>query len=97
MPEPAKLPVWHYSVTDHSTEAVLARYLGVKARYQLSEADLVSVKTQIARDMMLERIKTSRSWLDNSLLQLRDNSLLELRVRLALAEMDWRGIKNGST
>ena len=78
---------------DHSTEAVLARYLGVKARYQLSEADLVSVKTQIARDMMLERIKTSRSWLDNSLLQLRDNSLLELRVRLALAEMDWRGIK----
>jgi soluble lytic murein transglycosylase len=78
---------------DNSTEAVLSRYLGVKARYQLSEADLVAVKTQIARDMMLERIKTSRAWLDNSLLQLRDNSLLELRVRLALAEMDWRGIK----
>lgn len=78
---------------DKSTEAVLARYLGVKARYQLSEADLVAAKTQIARDMMLERIKTSRAWLDNSLLQLRDNSLLELRVRLALAEMDWRGIK----
>ncbi|MDD2343881.1 MAG: transglycosylase SLT domain-containing protein [Tolumonas sp.] len=78
---------------DNSTEAVLSRYLGVKARYQLSEADLVAVKTQIARDMMLERIKTSRSWLDNSLLQLRDNSLLELRVRLALAEMDWHAIK----
>jgi soluble lytic murein transglycosylase len=78
---------------DNSTEAVLSRYLGVKARYQLSEADLVAVKTQIARDMMLESIKTSRAWLDNSLLQLRDNSLLELRVRLALAEMDWRGIK----
>lgn len=78
---------------DNSTEAVLSRYLGIKARYQLSEADLVAVKTQIARDMMLERIKTSRSWLDNSLLQLRDNSLLELRVRLALAEMDWPAIK----
>jgi soluble lytic murein transglycosylase len=78
---------------DKSTEEVLARYLGIKARYQLSEGDLVAVKTQIARDMMLERIKTSRSWLDNALLQLRDNSLLELRVRLALAEMDWRGIK----
>lgn len=78
---------------DNSTEAVLSRYLGIKVRYQLSEADLVAVKTQIARDMMLERIKTSRSWLDNSLLQLRDNSLLELRVRLALAEMDWPAIK----
>lgn len=78
---------------DNSTEAVLSRYLGVKARYQLSEADLVAVKTQIARDMMLERIKTSRSWLDNTLMQLRDNSLLELRVRLALAEMDWHAIK----
>lgn len=78
---------------DKNTEAVLSRYLALKARYQLSEADLIVVKKQIARDMMLERIKTSRAWLDNTLLQLRDNSLLELRVRLALAEMDWRGIK----
>ena len=78
---------------DKDTEAVLARYLAIKARYQLSEADLVPVKAEIARDMMLERIKTSRVWLDNTLLQSRDNSLLELRVRLALAEMDWRGIK----
>ncbi len=78
---------------DKSTEAVLARYLAVKARYQLSEADLVAVKTQIARDMMQERIKTSRAWLDNTLLQLRDNSLLEMRIRLALSEVDWRGVK----
>ncbi len=78
---------------DKNTEAVLSRYLALKARYQLSEADLVVVKKQIARDMMLERITTSRAWLDNTLLQLRDNSLLELRVRLALAEMDWAGIK----
>lgn len=78
---------------DNSTESVLGRYLSIKARYQLSESDLVAVKTQIARDMMLERIKTSRSWLDSTLLQLRNNDLLELRVRLALAEMDWAGVK----
>ncbi len=78
---------------DKDTEAVLARYLTIKARYQLSEADLVPVKAEIARDMMLKRIKTSRVWLDSTLLQLRDNSLLELRIRLALAETDWRGIK----
>ena len=79
---------------DISTESVLGKYLQVKARYQLSESDLVAVKSQIARDMMLERIKTSRSWLDNTLLQLKDNSLLELRVRLALAEMNWNEVKN---
>lgn len=78
---------------DQSTEAVLGKYLQVKARYQLSESDLTPVKAQIARDMMLSRIKTSRSWLDNTLLQLKDNSLLDLRVRLALAESNWKEVK----
>lgn len=78
---------------DKSTEQVLAKYLAVKSRFQLSESDLTPVKTQIAKDMMLNRIKTSRAWLDNALVQLKDNSLLELRVRLALAEMDWKDVK----
>ncbi len=78
---------------DNSTEQVLAKYLAVKVRFQLSESDLVAVKSRIAKDMMLDRIKTSRAWLDNELLQLKDNSLLELRVRLALVEMNWRDVK----
>lgn len=78
---------------DTSTDSVLANYMAVKARYHLTETDLVAVKTRIARDMMLDRLQSSRAWLDNTLLLLKDNSLLELRVRLALSEQDWPGVK----
>lgn len=78
---------------DTSTDSVLANYMAVKARYHLTDSDLVEVKTRIARDMMLDRMQSSRAWLDNTLLQLKNNSLLELRVRLALSEQDWPGVK----
>ena len=78
-----------------ATEPSLARSLLVEARqrYGLQEEEVVRVEGSIARKFMLERTASERPWIDKALQRQHEPALMELRLRMALWESDWQGVK----
>ncbi|MGL4205434.1 MAG: transglycosylase SLT domain-containing protein [Aeromonadaceae bacterium] len=68
-------------------------YLQARSRYVLNESQRLAVEGAIARKFMLDRVAEERGWIDRTLQRQHDPSLIELRLRLALWESDWRGVK----
>ena len=68
-------------------------YLQARSRYALGEQQRLAVEGAIARRFMLDRNAEERAWIDRTLQRQHDPSLIELRLRLAVWESDWRGVK----
>ncbi|WP_421206394.1 transglycosylase SLT domain-containing protein [Aeromonas enteropelogenes] len=73
-------------------EAVLRQLDLFRSRFGLSQADIKPVERAIARRLLLDRSRSERQWLDNTVRLLADPDITELRARLAIWEEDWRGL-----
>lgn len=70
------------------------RQLGeMKRRFGLNQAEVARVERAAARRLLLDRSLAQRSWLDTTLVRMKDAELVELRARLAIWEQDWRGLE----
>ncbi len=70
------------------------RQLGeMKRRFGLNQAEVARVERAAARRLLLDRSLAQRSWLDATLVRMKDAELVELRARLAIWEQDWRGLE----
>lgn len=70
------------------------RQLGeMKRRFGLNQAEVARVERPAARRLLLDRSLAQRSWLDATLVRMKDAELVELRARLAIWEQDWRGLE----
>lgn len=74
-------------------EAVLRQLGEMKRRFGLSQTEVASVERAAARRLLLDRSTAQRPWLDATLVRMKDAELLELRARLAIWELDWRGLE----
>ena len=68
-------------------------YEQARTRYALSTAQVLAVEGSIARQLMLDRNADERPWVDRALRRQHDPDLIELRLRQAVWESDWRGVK----
>ncbi|MNM35200.1 Soluble lytic murein transglycosylase precursor [compost metagenome] len=74
------------------------RQLGeMKRRFGLNQAEVARVERAAARRLLLDRSLAQRSWLDATLVRMKDAELVELRARLAIWEQDWRGLEGWSS
>ncbi|MGN5151186.1 transglycosylase SLT domain-containing protein [Aeromonas enteropelogenes] len=73
-------------------EAVLRQLDLFRSRFGLSQAEIKPVERAIARRLLLDRSRSERQWLDNTVRLLADPDITELRARLAIWEEDWRGL-----
>lgn len=73
-------------------EAVLRQLDLFRSRFGLSQAEIKPVERAIARRLLLDRSRSERQWLDNTVRLLADPDMTELRARLAIWEEDWRGL-----
>ncbi len=70
------------------------RQLGeMKRRFGLNQAEVARVERAAARRLLLDSSTAQRSWLDATLVRMKDAELVELRARLAIWEQDWRGLE----
>ncbi|WP_342057879.1 transglycosylase SLT domain-containing protein [Aeromonas sp. OTU364] len=70
------------------------RQLGeMKRRFGLNQAEVARVERAAARRLLFDRSLAQRSWLDATLVRMKDAELVELRARLAIWEQDWRGLE----
>jgi Soluble lytic murein transglycosylase and related regulatory proteins (some contain LysM/invasin domains) len=78
-----------------STDPANARTLLQQARqqYGLQEEEVLLVEGAIARAFMVDRVADERPWIDTALMRQHDPALIELRLRMALWESDWQGVK----
>ena len=74
-------------------EAALRQLGEMKRRFGLSQGDVARVEWAAARRLLLDRSTAQRSWLDATLVRMKDTELVELRARLAIWEQDWRGLE----
>ena len=74
-------------------EAALRQLGEMKRRFGLSQGDVARVEWAAARRLLLDRSTAQRSWLDATLVRMKDAELVELRARLAIWEQDWRGLE----
>ncbi|MFQ2269071.1 transglycosylase SLT domain-containing protein [Aeromonas enteropelogenes] len=73
-------------------EAVLRQLDLFRSRFGLSHDEITPVERAIARRLLLDRSRSERQWLDNTVRLLADPDITELRARLAIWEEDWRGL-----
>ena len=74
-------------------EAALRQLGEMKRRFGLNQAEVARVERAAARRLLLDRSLAQRSWLDATLVRMKDAELVELRARLAIWEQDWRGLE----
>ena len=74
-------------------EAALRQLGEMKRRFGLNQAEVARVERAAARRLLLDRSTAQRSWLDATLVRMKDAELVELRARLAIWEQDWRGLE----
>ncbi|WP_421197638.1 transglycosylase SLT domain-containing protein [Aeromonas enteropelogenes] len=73
-------------------EAVLRQLDLFRSRFGLNQDEIKPVERAIARRLLLDRSRSERQWLDNTVRLLADPDITELRARLAIWEEDWRGL-----
>lgn len=78
--------------TRADTEAALEAWRKIAPQLSLSDARRQRIARDLAFYSMVREIDNNRAWVDANLTRLADGDLLELRVRRALAERDWRGV-----
>ncbi|AHE48864.1 soluble lytic murein transglycosylase [Aeromonas hydrophila 4AK4] len=74
-------------------ESALRQLGEMKRRFGLNQAEVARVERAAARRLLLDRSLAQRSWLDATLVRMKDAELVELRARLAIWEQDWRGLE----
>ncbi|MDM5075421.1 transglycosylase SLT domain-containing protein [Aeromonas media] len=74
-------------------EAALRQLGEMKRRFGLNQAEVARVERAAAHRLLLDRSTAQRSWLDATLVRMKDAELVELRARLAIWEQDWRGLE----
>lgn len=81
-----------HNFTRADTEAALEAWRKIGPHVPLSDAQRTEVERDLAFYSMVREIGNNRGWVDPVLPRLADGKLLELRVRRALAERDWRSV-----
>jgi len=64
-----------------------------KSAYGLNNGQTLAVEGSIARQFLLDKSGPERDWVDRVLRRQHDPALIELRLRQAVWEADWRGVK----
>lgn len=64
-----------------------------KSAYALNTEQTLAVEGSIARQFLLDKSGPERAWVDRALRRQHDPALIELRLRQAVWESDWRGVK----
>ncbi|WP_429053854.1 transglycosylase SLT domain-containing protein [Aeromonas veronii] len=73
-------------------ESVLRQLALFRSRFGLTQAEVKPVERAIARRLLLDRSIAQRNWVDSTVKKLADPDITELRARLAIWELDWRGL-----
>lgn len=81
-----------HNFTRADTEAALEAWRKIAPHVPLSDEQRATVEHDLAFYSMVREVDNNRGWVDQVLPRLADGELLELRVRRALAERDWRGV-----
>ncbi|WP_108649939.1 transglycosylase SLT domain-containing protein [Dongshaea marina] len=70
------------------TEALIL-WLSLGMEFTFSSADKRKIERAIVYRMLIRNVTSQRLWMDQALLELGDESLYELRIRMALSEQRW--------
>jgi soluble lytic murein transglycosylase len=71
-----------------------ALYGRAKSAYGLNTEQTLAVEGSIARQFLLDKSGPERAWVDQALRRQHDPALIELRLRQAVWEADWHGVKS---
>ncbi|WP_025732838.1 transglycosylase SLT domain-containing protein [Carnimonas nigrificans] len=86
------MTVAFHSLSRSDPRAALSAWRQLSSSQALNNEQRLAIQHDIAFNSMLKEVSDNRSWVDQTLPQLNDNALYELRIRTALAERDWRGV-----
>ena len=81
-----------HNFTRADTEAALEAWRKIAPHLSLSEEQRHTIEHDLAFYSMVREVANNRGWVDEALPRLADGELLELRVRRALAERNWREV-----
>lgn len=81
-----------YQFTRADSEAALEAWRKIAPHLALGDAQRHAIEKDLAFYSMVREVANNQAWVDANLARLADGDLLELRVRRALAERDWRGV-----
>lgn len=81
-----------HGFTRADTEAALEAWRKIAPHLEIDTEHRHSIEHDLAFYSMVREVRNNRGWVDEALPRLADADLLELRVRRALAERDWRGV-----
>lgn len=68
-------------------------YLQARSQYALNSDQSIAIEGAIARRFLLDRNPDERNWIDEALRRQHDPALMELRLRMAVWENDWQGVR----
>ncbi|WP_189469814.1 transglycosylase SLT domain-containing protein [Litchfieldella qijiaojingensis] len=81
-----------HGFTRADTEAALEAWRKIAPHLEIDSEYRHAIEHDLAFYSMVREVRNNRGWVDEALPRLADADLLELRVRRALAERDWRGV-----
>ncbi|SHF42222.1 soluble lytic murein transglycosylase [Modicisalibacter ilicicola DSM 19980] len=81
-----------HNFTRADTEAALEAWRKVGPHLPIDETQRHRIEHDLAYYSMAREVNNNEGWVDEALPRLADGDLLELRVRRALAERDWKGV-----
>lgn len=81
-----------HGFTRADTEAALEAWRKIASHLELDAEHHHDIEHDLAFYSMVREVRNNRGWVEEALPRLGDAGLLELRVRRALAERDWRGV-----
>ncbi|MGJ8522090.1 Soluble lytic murein transglycosylase GH23 [Carnimonas sp. R-84981] len=81
-----------HSLSRSNPRVALSAWRQLSNSQALDNEQRLTIQHDIAFNSMLKEVSDNRSWVDQTLPQLNDDALYELRIRTALAERDWRGV-----
>ncbi|WP_411971195.1 transglycosylase SLT domain-containing protein [Halomonas kalidii] len=81
-----------HGFTRADTEAAYEAWRKIAPHLTLDEPNRHAIERDLVFYSLVRDIRQNRGWVDEALAGMPDPELLELRVRTALAERDWRGV-----
>ncbi|MCH4563290.1 transglycosylase SLT domain-containing protein [Halomonas sp. EGI 63088] len=81
-----------HGFTRADTEAAHEAWRKIAPHLELDEPSRLAIERDLVFYSLVRDIRQNRAWVDEALVGMPDAELLELRVRTALAERDWRGV-----
>ncbi|WP_043530307.1 transglycosylase SLT domain-containing protein [Litchfieldella xinjiangensis] len=81
-----------HGFTRADTEAALEAWRKIAPHVDIEASYRHAIERDLAFYSMVREVSNNQGWVDDALARLAEPDLLELRVRRALAERDWRGV-----